>query len=158
MEFSLGGNPLRYAKVASCMGEDVSGLQDKDAAMKAGELIENLGNIWEGATLAEKHQLLTTMLDTVYVDLLTSRSIVGLLPKPAFYRLFESLKRNQGLKVIIFNPREGEGTWPHQEKENALEPSGHVLVLVEAGEAPPLSAPKILPILKKRRALVVVFQ
>jgi len=99
---------------------------EADAAMKAGELIENLGNIWESATLEEKHKLLTTMLDAVYVDLLTSGRIVGLLPKPAFYRLFESLKRKPDAKVIIFNP---------QEKENALESTGRVLGLVETGES-----------------------
>jgi site-specific DNA recombinase len=98
---------------------------EADVAMKAGQLIENLGTIWEGATLAEKHKLLTTMLDAVYVDLLTSRMLVGLLPKPAFYRLFESLKREPNSKVIIFNPKE---------KENALNSTGRVLGLVETGE------------------------
>ena len=42
MEFSLEGNPSRYAKVASCMGEDISGLQDKDAAMKGAQTVKKL--------------------------------------------------------------------------------------------------------------------
>ena len=99
---------------------------EMDATMKAGELIKNLGNIWRDFTLEEKHKLLTIMLDAVYVDLLNSRSIVGILPKPTFYGLFESLKRKPDAKVIIFNP---------QEKENALEPTGRVLGLVETGES-----------------------
>jgi len=55
---------------------------------------------------------------------------VGLLPKPAIYRLFESLKREPEAKVTIFDP---------QEKENAMETAGHVLGLVEAGESRTLS-------------------
>lgn len=101
-----------------------------DAITKAGELIENLGNIWRDSTLGEKHKLLTIMLDAVYVDLLNSRSIVGILPKPTFYRLFESLKRKPDAKVIIFNPHE---------KENALQSTGRVLGLVETGEGMLLS-------------------
>jgi hypothetical protein len=97
-----------------------------DATIKAGELIEKLGNIWRDSTLEEKHKLLTIMLDAVYVDLLNSRSIVGILPKPTFYGLFESIKRKPDSKVIIFNP---------QEKENAPVSSGRVLGLVETGES-----------------------
>ena len=41
---------------------------EMDATIKAGELIENLGNIWKESTLEEKHKLLTIMLDAVYVD------------------------------------------------------------------------------------------
>ena len=96
------------------------------APRKARELIENLGRIWEGATLAEKHKLLTTMLSAVYVDLLITGRIVGLLPKPPFYRLFETLRHMPDSKVTIFNP---------QEKENALISSEHVLGLVETGES-----------------------
>jgi len=72
-----------------------------DAAIKAGELIENLSNIWQGATAEEKHKLLTIMLDAVYVDLLNTRSIVGILPKPAFYKLFESIKQNP-VQTLLF--------------------------------------------------------
>ncbi len=97
---------------------------EMDATIKAGELIENLGNIWHEATLEEKHDLLTIMLDAVYVDLLNNRSIVGILPKPAFYRLFESLKQKPGSKVIIFNP-----------KENAPEVPERVVGMVETGES-----------------------
>jgi len=94
-----------------------------DATVKAGELIENLGNIWHEATPEEKHRLLTIMLEAVYVDLLNTRNIVGILPKPAFYRLFESLKQKPNSKVIIFNP-----------KENAPDSSERLVGLVETGE------------------------
>ena len=46
------------------------------------------------------------MLDAVYIDLIASRSIVGWLPKPAFYSLFESLRQKPDSKVIVFNPGE----------------------------------------------------
>jgi site-specific DNA recombinase len=76
------------------------------------------------AMLEEKHKLLTIMLDAVYVDLLNNRSIVGILPKPAFYRLFESLKQKPDSKVIIFNP-----------KQNAPDSAERVVGLVETGES-----------------------
>ena len=98
---------------------------EMDAAIKAGELIENLDKIWQGSTPEEKHKLLTIMLDAVYVDLLNTRTIVGLLPKPAFFQLFESIKQKPGSKVTIFNPNE---------KENALDSPERVVGLVETGE------------------------
>jgi hypothetical protein len=45
------------------------------------------------------------MLDAVYIDLLATRSIVGLLPKPPFYSLFESLRQRSDSK-LIFNPEQ----------------------------------------------------
>jgi len=74
-----------------------------DDALHAGELLKSLGLIWEKATLSEKHKLLTSILYAVYIDLLATRSIVGLLPKPPFYSLFESLRRRSDSKLIIFN-------------------------------------------------------
>jgi len=107
-----------------------------DAALDAGELLENLGEIWEKATIEEKHKLLATMLDVVYVDLLTSRTVVGLLPKPAFYALFEALKQRLDSKVIVFKPDECDQTTIEGQKENAPVCSGREMVgLVEAGES-----------------------
>jgi hypothetical protein len=98
---------------------------EMDAAIKAGELIENLDNMWRGSTPEEKHRFLTIMLDAVYVDLLNTRKIVGLLPKPAFYQLFESIKQKPDSKVTIFNPHE---------KENAPDSPERVVGMVETGE------------------------
>ena len=81
---------------------------ESDATIKAGEMLENLGFIWERATLEEKHRLLRTMLEAVYVDLAASRSIVGIQPKAPFYPLFDSLKRVPDNKVTIFRPGEVE--------------------------------------------------
>ena len=40
--------------------------------------------LWAGATLQERHQLLTTILDAVYVDMKDGKSIVSMKVKPAF--------------------------------------------------------------------------
>ena len=42
---------------------------------------------WNAATLDERHQLLTMMLDAVYVDM-TQGLVLGLKPKPEFLPLF----------------------------------------------------------------------
>ena len=97
---------------------------EMDATIKAGELIENLGNLWKEATLDEKHNLLSILLDAVYVDLLNTRSIVGILPKPAFYKLFESIQQKPDSKFIIFNPKENTPYTPER-----------VVGLVETGES-----------------------
>ena len=81
-------------------------IPENDATITAGEMLENLGFVWSKATLEEKHRLLRTMLEAVYVDLAASRSIVGIQPKPPFYPLFDSLKRVPGNRVMIFRPGE----------------------------------------------------
>jgi len=42
MEFSLSGNPARYAHVARAMGEDISGLSDLEAAKKGAAAVQKL--------------------------------------------------------------------------------------------------------------------
>ena len=80
-------------------------IPEADAAITAGELLENLGPVWEIATLEEKHRLLSGMLEAVYVDMLASRSIVGIQPKAPFYPLFESLKNQAGNKITVFTDK-----------------------------------------------------
>ena len=40
--------------------------------------------LWAGATLQERHQLLTTILDAVYIDVKDRKAIVSVKAKPAF--------------------------------------------------------------------------
>ena len=61
-----------------------------------------MGPLWEKATLAEKHRLLSIILEAVYVDLAASRSIVGIQPKPVFYPLFKSLQNQSDNKITVF--------------------------------------------------------
>ncbi len=105
-------------------------IPENDATMNAGEILENLGFIWEKATLEEKHKLLRTMLEAVYVDLAASRSVVGIQPKAPFYPLFDSLKQIPGNKVMIFRPGEVE----QRKTGSSFEPEPDC-GLVETGES-----------------------
>jgi hypothetical protein len=49
--------------------------------------IEGLLEAWGAATLEERHQLLSMMLDGVYVDM-AQRLVLGLKPKTEFLPLF----------------------------------------------------------------------
>ncbi|MCX8278419.1 MAG: hypothetical protein OTJ43_09165 [Dehalococcoidia bacterium] len=62
-----------------------------DAAKEAGLLLQEMPRLWTGATHQERHQLLTTVLDAVYIDMKGSRSIVSIKAKPAFKVLLEIL-------------------------------------------------------------------
>ncbi len=61
-----------------------------DSAREAGKLLESLPTLWDQANLAERRQLLLTMLDAVYVDTLEEKAIVAIRPKPAFRRFSKS--------------------------------------------------------------------
>jgi hypothetical protein len=59
-------------------------IPEVDAAKEAGRLLADMPRLWVGATLEERHQLLTTILDAVYIDMKGSKSIVSAKAKPAF--------------------------------------------------------------------------
>ena len=77
-----------------------------DAAKEAGRLLEDLPKLWDGADLSERRKLLLTMLDAVYVETVEERTIVAILPKPAFLPLFEVATTREGSNVILFSERE----------------------------------------------------
>ena len=58
-----------------------------DAAKEAGRLLADMPRLWAGATLQERHQLLTTILDAVYIDMKGRKSIVPVKAKPVFQTL-----------------------------------------------------------------------
>lgn len=62
-----------------------------DAAQAAGQLLINLPQLWTEATLPERHRLVTTVIDAVYVDLRNDGIIVSIKPKPAFAGLVEDI-------------------------------------------------------------------
>jgi site-specific DNA recombinase len=101
-------------------------IPEMDATLRAGELLEGLGLIWDRATDEERHRLLSGMIEAVYIDLAASRSIVGIQPKPPFYNLFESLKHIPNNKVIIFRPGIKKETGPGiaQEPDYAMVETG----------------------------------
>ena len=59
-------------------------IPEVDAAKEAGRLLIDIPRLWTGATLRERHQLLTTVLDAVYIDMKDGKSIVSVKMKPAF--------------------------------------------------------------------------
>lgn len=61
-----------------------------EASLDAGKLLSNLGVLWDKATLEEQHQLLSGMVEAVYVDLASERRVVGIRPRPPFRPVFES--------------------------------------------------------------------
>ena len=99
--------------------------------MNAGEFLESLGLTWHKATSEEKHRLLAGMLEAIYIDLIASRSIVELQPKPAFRALFELLRQNPESKVIAYAPESfGEKITGSVLSLECVKNSG----MVEAGE------------------------
>jgi site-specific DNA recombinase len=78
---------------------------EADAAEEAGKLIQQLPDLWAGATLGERRQLLLTMLNGVYVDSKEERRIVALKPKPAFKALFQIATTKEGSGVMLYNEK-----------------------------------------------------
>jgi hypothetical protein len=48
--------------------------------------------------------LLSGMLEAIYIDLVDSRSVVEIQPKPSFYALFEALKQKPEARVTLYRP------------------------------------------------------
>ena len=78
---------------------------EADAATEAGNLIQQLTELWEGASPEERNKLLVTMLDGGYVDCKVDRAIVALKPKPAFQALFQIATTKEGSGVILYNEK-----------------------------------------------------
>ena len=73
----------RQKKSVECELESLL-IPEVDAANEAGRLLADMPGLWAGATLQERHQLLTTIVDAVYIDMKDRKSIVSVTPKPAF--------------------------------------------------------------------------
>ena len=64
-------------------------IPEVDAAKEAGLLLMDVPRLWAGATLQERHHLLTTILDAVYIDMKVGKSIVSVKSKPVFWLVLE---------------------------------------------------------------------
>lgn len=82
---------------------DVLVIPEVDAATIAGSLMENMPALWAQADVRQRNQMLSSMLEGVLLDP-ASRSVVGLLPKPAFREIILNLEPGNG--VEIFDPSE----------------------------------------------------
>ena len=70
------------------------------------ELLENLPDLWREATPEERHRLLGTLVEAVYVDI-SSQHVVGIAPTPAAKMLIEAaIKRIAGAPAILVDPDE----------------------------------------------------
>ena len=59
-------------------------IPEVDAAKEADQLLANMPRLRAGATLDERHELLTTILDAVYIDMKDRKSIMSVKAKPVF--------------------------------------------------------------------------
>lgn len=118
-------------------------------------VLENLGPVWQQATLEEKNGLLASMLEAVYLDLAASKSVVGIVPKPPFYPLYESLLDESAGRVRVYKPN------PESSQEGTAEsPFGddggegqEILNWWRRGEGGALPSHIILNLLGQRMAL-----
>jgi len=68
-----------------------------DAAMEAGNLLENLPVLWQEADLTERRKLLMAMLDAVYVDTVEEKSVAAIRP------IFEVATTREGSGIALIN-------------------------------------------------------
>ncbi len=82
-----------------------------DAIVEAGNLLEDLPTLWEGANITERRRILMTMLDAVYVDTVEEKAVVAFRPKPAFIPLFlvATTREDSGVVLITEPPPDLEG-------------------------------------------------
>jgi site-specific DNA recombinase len=79
-----------------------------NAAEEADKLLRNLPRLWSKANQEEKHKLLSTMLEAIYVDAKKNKSIVAIRPKPPFKPVFQVAASKKGSNIRILNePIEG---------------------------------------------------
>ena len=80
-------------------------IPEVDSAEEAGRLLENLPALWAAATLDERHDLATSMLDAVYLDLGETKSVLAIKPKPPFAAVFSIAAARAGSGVELL-PKE----------------------------------------------------
>jgi hypothetical protein len=76
-----------------------------DSVQQAANLLENLSQLWESATLGEQWKILQAMLEGVYVDPVEEKAIVAIRPKPAFQGLFQIATTKEGSGVVLYNEK-----------------------------------------------------
>lgn len=62
-------------------------IPEVNTAIEAGKLIQDLPRLWSHATLPERHGLLASIIDGVYLDLKDSVGVSAIKPKPPFEQL-----------------------------------------------------------------------
>ena len=77
---------VEYHRQKKSLGWELESLliPEVDAAREAGRLLADMPRLWAGATLQERHLLLFTILDAIYIDMKDEKTIVSVKAKPAF--------------------------------------------------------------------------
>ena len=94
----------RYDLIKSNADAEIATLYipEIDDAVKASQLVTDLGALWSAASAGQRNRLLRSVLDAIYVDL-GSREIVGLHPKESFMALVLAKEERSGV-TITANP------------------------------------------------------
>jgi len=81
-----------------------------NAAEEAGRLISHLPELWFGANIEEKRNLLLTMLEAIYFYVKQTRSIVAIKPKPPFKPIFQVAVTREGSGIHIIKNEPSDST------------------------------------------------
>jgi site-specific DNA recombinase len=73
-------------------------------------LIFHLPELWAGANIEEKRNLLLTMLEAVYFDVKQTKSIVAIKPKPPFRPIFQVAVTREGSGIHIIKNESSDST------------------------------------------------
>ena len=92
-------------------------IPELDSAEEAGRLLGHLPVLWAAATLDERHDLVTGMLDVVYFDLSETKTVLAIKPKPPFAPVFGTAAARAGSGVELLPkacPEAAEGRNPRR--------------------------------------------
>ncbi|MBN1452928.1 MAG: hypothetical protein JW963_18060 [Anaerolineales bacterium] len=67
--------------------------------VRAGEYLENLGTLWDAATLAEQREITRILLKAMYIDLEQQR-ILSIEPQPIFRLLFTNICGDLDVEIV----------------------------------------------------------
>ena len=105
MTWCMGGlfDEVEYHRQKKSLEWELESLliPEVDAATEAGKLLAEMPRLWAGATLQERHQLLATILDAVYIDMKGSKSIVSVKLKPVFQAVVGATSRDRVSKAAL---------------------------------------------------------
>ena len=71
------------------------------ARVEKGAWWQQLSELWSEATSQERHRILVSMLEAVYVDHKEAKAVVAIQPKPAFRAVFQVATTREGSGVIL---------------------------------------------------------
>lgn len=74
-------------------------LPNSPHVIKAGEYLENLGALWNAATLVEQREITRVLLKSMYIDVEVYR-IVSIEPQAVFRLLFAEICEDLGVEII----------------------------------------------------------